>query len=331
MENFVNGFIECIYDKIPIDICNLISQELSLYTSNFDITQKVTDVTIYNGFFPKFYKAYFVSRKVTGASEKTLSLYKLYLDDFFCSVNKNVEEINANDILVYLYNVQKLRHISNRTLDSRRSVIHAFFEWATDENYLPKNPCRGIKPIKYDKKMREPLSNMELLKIRMACNTLREKALIEFLYSTGCRVSEVEEMNIEDIRFFDDEAIVRHGKGNKERKTYLSEMAKVTLQNYLNSREDSSSALFVWDKKPYNRLRKPGIEKLIKEITQRTDIKREISPHYFRHTMATEMLNRGGDITSIQKILGHVNIATTMVYAKCTDQKAKKEHSVCIS
>lgn len=144
-EQFVDGFMTKLYGKIPDEYLHIIRDKLALYVNDFDVQPRETAVAKYTGYLPDFYKTYIVSRKIEGLSKKTLELYNLYLDDFFFTVNKDVKDITANDIRVYLYTTQESRNISNRTLDSRRTAIHAFFEWAANEGYISKNPCRSIK------------------------------------------------------------------------------------------------------------------------------------------------------------------------------------------
>lgn len=324
-EKFVNGFMTKLYGEIPEEYLETIRNKLALYVNDFDISQRETAVVKYTGYLPDFYKTYIVSRKIEGLSKKTLELYNLYLDDFFFTVNKNAEDITANDIRVYLYTTQENRNISNRTLDSRRTAIHAFFEWAANEGYIGKNPCRSIKIIKYERVEKKPLTDMELERIRQVCETVREKAMIEFLYSTGARVTEACTVKKTDVDFYNGEVIVL-GKGNKHRKVYLNARSKLLLGQYLNSRDDESEYLFVSERKPHGALKKEAVERVIRIIGQKAELDRPLTPHLFRHTLATLLLQRGTPITEVQKILGHVNINTTMIYAKVSDNDVKASH-----
>lgn len=324
-DKFVNGFMTKLYEEIPEEYLETIRNKLSLYVNDFDISQRETAVVKYTGYLPDFYKTYIVSRKIEGLSKKTLGLYNLYLDDFFFTVNKRAEDITANDIRVYLYNAQESRGLSNRTLDSRRTAIHAFFEWAANEGYIGKNPCRVIKNIKYERIEKQPLTDMELERIRQACETVRERALVEFLYSTGARVTEVCGVKKTDIDFYKGEVIVL-GKGNKHRTTYLNARCKLLLKQYFAIRDDESEYLFVSERKPHKVLKKEAIERIVRIIGERAELDRPLTPHLFRHTLATLMLQRGTPITEVQKILGHVNINTTMIYAKVSDEDVKVSH-----
>ena len=234
-------------------------------------------------------------------------------------------EQNDNDVKAYLYNFQKARNVSNRTLDSVRSVLSSFFSWASAEGYLEKNIMISVKPIKYRRKQRGSLDDYELEKLRSACETVRDEALVEFLYSTGCRVSELVNVNKEDVNIKDGE-VTLIGKGDKERKSYLTAHASLALQEYLKSRDDDNNALFVSKVKPHNRLKKGAIEKIIGELGVKAGIEKKVYPHLIRHTTATMGLQHGMDVTEIQKMLGHANIETTMIYAEVNQNDVKTSH-----
>lgn len=324
-EQFVNNFVTKLYGKVSDEALGIIRNELSIYIENYELSRRETAVGKYTGYLPECFKLYFVSRKIEGLSDKTLNLYRMYLDDFFLQTNKKLEDITANDIRIYLYSVQKERGISNRTLDSRRSAIHAFLEWAANENYIGKNPCRAINVIKYERKEREGLTQVELEKVRMSCKTAREKAIVEFLYSTGARVTEACTVKISDVNFEKGEVIL-FGKGAKHRKSYLSAKCILYLTEYMHMREDNSEYLFVSERKPHNSLKKEAIERSIRNIGKRSEIGRDLFPHLFRHTVATDMIQRSVPVTDVQRMLGHANINTTLEYAKTCDADVKNNH-----
>ena len=166
---------------------------------NYDVKKNQTEVAVYNSELPEMVKTYLVCKKVEGLAEQTLYNYGNALRKFFFEVNKAPEQVSPNDIRVYLYQYQKLNGTSNRSLDKIRQMIYSFFSWACCEGYLQRNPSMTIKPIKFEKKERTPLTQIELEYIRRACADVRDKAIIEFLYSTGCRVSELTGINKEDV------------------------------------------------------------------------------------------------------------------------------------
>lgn len=328
-EQFVSEFVASVSNDFDEEVLKKIFEKLTVFVNGYEIKPIETSIALYTDYMPECYQTYFVTRKIEGMSMKSLKMYDLYLKDFFRQVNKPMGKITTNDIRVYLYKVQTQRGISNRSLDARRTVINAFFEWACNEEYVNRNPCRNIKKIKYEEKERKPLSSIELEELRNACTTLRDKALFELLYSTGCRVSEVVNLNKADVNF-EAKEVVLFGKGNKHRTSYINARAELALKNYLNSRNDDNEALFVSDRKPHNRLSKFGIEKRIGQLGKLAGIERKVFPYLIRHTTATDGLNRGMGVEEVQAILGHENIATTMIYAKVSKNNVKSHHSKCI-
>lgn len=328
-EHFVNEFMAVLSNKLTEDALSIVYQSLTLFVSNYEISERNTEVVPYTGYLPECYETYFVTRKIEGMSMKSLELYNLVLKDFFFKLNKEICKISTNDIRVYLYKNQQERNLSNSTLDTKRTIIHAFFEWAANEGYIGSNPCRNIKPIKYERPKRKPLTGIELEKVRNACDNLKDKALLELFYSTGCRVTEMERLDISDIDFQTKEVLL-FGKGDKHRISYLNAKAEIAIRNYLDSRKDNEEALFVSDRKPYGRLKKTAIEKRIRVLGEKSEIGRRLYPHLIRHTTATDGLDRGMPVEEVQQILGHVNIATTMIYAEVSRANVKNNHRKCI-
>lgn len=177
-----------------------------------------------------------------------------------------------------------------------------------------------IKAIKYTTVPRTSIEALDLEKIREACDTLRDKALIEFLFSTGARVSEIVNAKIEDINFRD-KNIQLKGKGDKVRIVYLNAKAELAIMRYLESRTDDNPSLFVSLRRPFKTLQKAGIEAAVKRLVGKTDVTDHITPHKFRHTNATIALQNGMNVQEVQKLLGHTNINTTMIYAEVDDKE----------
>lgn len=253
-------------------------------------------------------------------------LYGVVLTDFFRTIQKKPETVSANDIRVYLYLYQKNHKISNRTLDCRRTIICGYFNWMAAEEYICKNPAINIPPIKYERKHKKAMTQLDLEKVRSACKTKREKAIVEMLYSTGCRVTELERLNISDVNFETKEVFL-FGKGDKHRTSYLNAKAEVALKDYLNERNDKNPSLFVYDREPHSRLKKSGIELIVKKILERTsDVSTHVTPHVFRHTTATTALDRGMNIVDVSKLLGHQKVETTMEYITTNSESVKNDH-----
>lgn len=328
MENFANEFVSKLDGKISDEALRTVLQELQVFASNYDINQRETHVVPYQSNIPDCYRVYMVAKKIEGMSPESMKTYNFYLTDFFEHINRPFEQVTTNDIRIYLYETQKRTGVSNRTLDGKRLVINTFMDWCWKEGYIPNNPCASIKPIKFEEKPREPLSNMELEIVRDACENYRDKAMIELFYSTGCRLSEMVNLKISDIDFTSKEVHL-FGKGSKHRTSYLNAKAEYMLKKYfeLERPKDSiSDSVFVIFRKPYNGMQKGAIYARVKAIQKRSGIERSLFPHLLRHTMATHALNRGMNVAEVKEILGHEKLDTTMIYAKISHDSVKFNH-----
>lgn len=326
-ETFLNDIILKLEKKVPNEYINTIINIVSLSLNNYDLAPKTQALSCV--IIPDCINIYLATKKIEGKSVKTIDLYKLYLTEFFRVIQKKLEDITTNDIRIYLYIIQENRKVSNRTLDSRRTVICSFLTWCSAEGYIEKNPSINIHPIRYEHKERIPLTDIQMEQIRQACKTPRELALIELLYSSGCRITELERLNITDINL-DKREVYLFGKGNKHRTSYLIAKAIIALNSYLDTRKDDCESLFVTERSPYRRIKKAGLEAIIHKIGLRCNID-NLHPHLFRHTVATNCLQRGMDVTQVQKMLGHVNVETTMIYAKVNDNSVKENHKKYIT
>ena len=324
-DSFAKEFVANLNGKISPEVMRIVLDELSIFTKDYTIGRKSTDIVQRDDTLPYCYKIYMVSKKIEGLSPESLSVYNYRLLHFFNHVCKPINDITSNDIRAYLYNAQSKGKLSNRSLDSVRLVINTFMEWCVSEGYITLNPCKSIKPIKYEQKQRTPLSDIELELVRMACTSIREKAIVEFFYSTGCRVSEIIRLDSNDVDLINGEVHL-WGKGNKHRISYINAKSEVTLKKYLETRVDNNPALFVTKNKPYKRLTKSGMEYIVGQIGKRSEIGRSLYPHLIRHTTATDALNRGMDVVEVQKILGHEKLDTTMIYAKVSQENVRHHH-----
>ena len=329
-EKMKNDLLMLLNEYVCVDDLRKIDKRIDLILSNYEIDERKTDIIVYGSDIPKTVEIFIVSKKISGLSDKTLYLYVIVLNDFFRTVRKSPEKIETNDIRVYLYKYQREHGISNRTLDCRRTIICSYFNWMASEEYIYRNPAVNIQPIKYERKHKKAMSQLDLEKVRLSCKTKREKAIVEMLYSTGCRVTELERLNISDVNFETKEVFL-FGKGGKHRVSFLNAKAEVALRDYLNDRTDDNPALFIYERKPYDRLKKSGIELIIKRIMERTcDITTHVTPHIFRHTTATTAIDRGMNIVDVSKLLGHAKIETTMEYITSNSDSVRNYHHSCV-
>ena len=278
---------------------------------------------------PDYLELFLSAKRIEGCSEKTLNYYQATILTMLNDLKKDVKQVTTEEIRQYLTDYQARKKSSKVTIDNIRRILSSFFSWLEDEDYILKSPVRRIHKVKTVSNIKETYSDEALELMRDNCNELRDLAMIDLLASTGMRVGEMVLLNREDINFNERECVV-FGKGNKERMVYFDARTKIHLQNYLNSRDDSESALFVSLKYPHNRLKINGVEKRLRNIGQQLGINK-VHPHKFRRTLATLAIDKGMPIEQLQQLLGHKRIDTTLQYAMVKQSNVKIAHRKYLS
>lgn len=264
------------------------------------------------------------AKRIEGCSERTLTYYASSIKHMFSKIDVPVRKIATDQIRDYLSDYQKINDCSKVTVDNIRRNISSFFTWLEEEDHILKSPVKRIHKIKTKTVVKETISDEDIERLRDNCEVARDVAIIDLLYSTGMRVGELVNLDINDINFDERECIV-YGKGEKERRVYFDAKAKLHLQNYIITRTDDNPALFVTLDAPHTRLKISGVEIRLRELGRKVNIGR-IHPHKFRRTMATRAIDKGMPIEQVQKILGHSQIDTTMHYAIVNQNNVKNSH-----
>ena len=272
----------------------------------------------------KFINSFLSAKEIEGCSQRTISYYKENIQRLISKLEKPIKGITTEDIRNYLSNYKETNNCGSVTIDNIRRVFSSFFAWLEDEDYIIKSPVRRIHKVKTASIIKETFTDENIEKMRDECKNIRNLAIIELLISTGMRVGELVNLNIEDLNFEDRSCVVQ-GKGNKQREVYFDARTKIHLMQYLNIRKDDNKALFVSKNKPHQRLSISGIELIVRRIGAKTDINR-VHPHKFRRTLATMAIDKGMPIEQVQKLLGHVKIETTMHYAMVNQNNVKNSH-----
>ncbi len=275
---------------------------------------------------PRRVEAFLAAKRIDGCRPKTIKGYRERLKMFMTQCSKPVQQITTDDLREYLAYLVDERHLMDNSVQAHINTLRSFFSWLVDEDNIRKSPMRKIKSLKIDKlRSRHPLTAEQLELVRDGCRGYKEKALVEFLVSSGCRVSEVAGLRVDDIDWRDRKCKVI-GKGNKERTVYFSVRAKLMLQLYIAERR-GGEALFASSRAPYEPLTDRGIEKMISKLGKRIGMERPLYPHLMRHTFASHALNCGMELTIIQHLLGHSDPKTTLIYAEIDPIRVQYEYN----
>ncbi len=272
----------------------------------------------------KIIDSFISSKQVEGCSDRTIKYYREIIEKFSNRFDKSIKQLTTDEIRAYLSNYKEDSSCSSTTIDNIRRVLSSFFSWLEDEDYIIKSPVRRIHKIKTATIVKEVLTDENLEKLRDECENIRDLSLIELLISTGMRVGELVNLNINDLNFEDRSCIVL-GKGNKEREVYFDAKTKLHLKEYIDKRNDSNDALFVSKKEPHQRLSISGVELIVRTLGMNSNINK-VHPHKFRRTLATMAIDKGMPVEQVQKLLGHVKIETTMHYALVNQSNVKISH-----
>ena len=250
---------------ISTETLNKISSALDRAAQRYEVSIKEFALSVDVDPIPELVKIYLVVKKTEGLSAGTIENYSLILQNFFGRVRKNAADVTSNDIRLFLFDYKKYRNVSDRTLDKYRQMICWFFGWAHTEEYIPRNPAKSIKAIKHETKDRQALTQMEMEQLRTGCESVRDRAILELMYSTGCRVSEMIQVKKDDINWKDN-TVHLFGKGQKHRTSFINAKAEVAIKDYLATRNDECEFLFVSERAPIHGIKKESIEKIIREL-----------------------------------------------------------------
>ena len=264
-------------------------------------------------------------------SINTIDSYKRDLEDFYKFSNKSYKFITKDDAIKYLEYLNK--KINPRSINRHIVSIKNYFKFLEKNNNIKYNPFEEITGLKTSKKLPRILSEDDvnnLLDITLNdAYSYRNKAMLELMYSSGLRVSELLNLEVNNIDF--NMNLVRvFGKGSKERIVPIDDIATKYLDEYINRyrntllRNKESDILFLNSRG--DKLSRQGFFKILKQIAKEKGIKKELSPHTLRHSFATHLLNHGADLRSIQTMLGHENIETTQIYTHVSDNYIKENY-----
>ena len=299
-----------------------------------------------------------------GRTKSTVTAYRGEIKNFFLRVNKSYKDVKYRDVRAYLAWLRKAKRCKDITINTKIHILNSFygfvmkygnsgeddgeeFDYIYDFEPPKRNPMDRVAVVKTEHKYKGAFGDEEITKIQDECKKLhienissvhranmrrleckRNLAIVDLLLSSGMRVAEMVALDIKDIKFNERELLV-YGKGRKERPVYMNGDAKVHIEEYLALRRelcgDDNPALFVGVRKPYGRLSRDGVRRSLNEIGDRINVK--ISPHKFRRTFATRLLESGVPLDVVSDLMGHADVNTTkQCYTQYSKQRTKNAY-----
>lgn len=328
---------------------NNITNELVVILDDYDIKPAERSLVVRDeAINERLLRSFLATKAVEGCTSRTINAYKTVLRSILNKIGKNATEITTDDIRLYLAVRQTRDKISKSFANTELRYMSTFFNYLTAEEIINRDPTKKINTIKCEKKQKKAFSGMDIEKLRGGCKNNRQKAIIEMLLSTGCRVSELVGIKIDEIK---GEEIIVHGKGEKDRTVYLNAKAQYVLDAYLSERKDHNPFIFPkgvnrfilpdgkkakgfhthdWYKYPCEVLptghADPGtIESFVRNLGKRVGVE-NVHPHRFRRTCATMALSRGMPLLQVSRMLGHEQINTTQIYLDIQQEEVAAAH-----
>ena len=319
-ESFMSKIQENCVNLLTVADMNKLSSVLKDVMEGFRIEE--LNISEWNMKDDDLIKSFMNSLNVQGRSPKTMERYNYIIGRFLKFVNVSTRSINVHHIRKWI-SAEKERGIQDSTLEGNRVILSSYFNWLFKEGLIDKNPIANFGTIKVPKKQRKTISDTDFEKLNQACKTLRDRAIIHFLHSTGCRVSEMCGLTKNMVDLDSLECVV-HGKGNKDRIVYMDEVTGLILKDYLAKRKDNSPVLFhaLRGKKKLN---PNGVRAMLKKLCKIANVG-HVHPHMFRRTLATNLSRHGMPIQEVSSLLGHEEITTTMRYVNINKDVMKFDY-----
>jgi site-specific recombinase XerD len=264
----------------------------------------------------------FIEEHQTRFSKETIRSYKAALNQFFSFFDKDYTEIKATDIRAWLASMEE-RGLKPRSIHQKLSAVKSFYRYCMEESLVKKNPTLTVHTPKKDDSLPYYLSRRQVALLKeLTKNDLRDRAIVETLYATGVRISELLEIRIEDIKWETRQIWIRKGKGNKERFVLFTHDCAERMKVYLDNRKEVNPYLFANNRGGH--LSRVFVEKRFQEFSKGLGFR--VVPHTMRHTFAAHLAERNMPQSYIQDFLGHVNINSTRIYTRLNESARKKQY-----
>lgn len=279
---------------------------------NYKIERKTAEVSTKSDQNEMYIQLFKLEKENENCSWQTIRQYVNATRNFFSVVGKSFKDVTYMDATIYFKYLEMQGKQSAATRNNTRRYIRCFFNWLTENGNISVNPMAKIKPIKHAEKKKVILTGTEVVKLRDSCESVFDTALVDFLCSTGVRVSELTSLNRSDFHLDTGEVTVFAQKTQTWRTVYLNSQARKHLSDYFESRTDDCEAAFV--AKGSKRATNNTIQKHLQRITARGGIEKHVTVHLFRKTLASRLFQSNMDLAKIALILGHASTSTTVRY-----------------
>jgi len=306
-------------DYVPANMVARITSDLGEIFCQYEVTTLKPDDG--DDESEQLIRMYLDALTIEGKSENTINRYEYIINRLRKDIDVPVRRITIYHIRQYLM-AEKNRGISMSTIKSSCYVYSGFFGWLHKEGIIETNPTSNLGNIKAKPEEQLPFNAEEIQLIKETCATDLQTAIVHFLLSTGCRVSEMCSVNRQDIDWRNLRLQVT-GKGNKTRTVYIDDVTSLMLKRYLATRKDIDPALFYNTKN--HRITPHCVRQMLKVVERKSHVP-NIHPHRFRHTLATNLIDRGMDIQEVASILGHSKLDTTMTYITINERNAENSY-----
>lgn len=322
-EKIIGSVVTFLADQLPPEALNIVKNVISACLNEYDFVPRknLPSTEVYDN--QKIIRHYFATKKMEGLSEHTLKTYRFHIQKFFDFSNSPIHDVTTNTVRYYLSEMGV--NGSPAFVDDARRILNTFFEFCVDEEYILKNPVKRIKRVKIPKTMERPYSDVEVEMLRDACDNYRDRALIDFLFSTGCRREEITKVKISDIDFINRSVLI-HGKGSKDRMVYFSARCEKHMMEYINNRGYTSEYLFCSRRNNHGKLSNEGLNAIVKKIGEKAGVS-NVHLHRFRKWFATYMANQGVPLQDLKEMMGHSKLDTTNnYYVYMNEERIKMNH-----
>ncbi len=317
-ETIINNIILDIERVVPVEELGELRNRIGAELHKYVITERNYDVAVVEGNTNEYYlKLFIAAKRIEGKSEGTIERYRFVVCKLFDYIDKPISDMTTNDIRYFLATYK--RGNTNTTMDGMRRCLSTFFNWLEAEDYIIKSPVRKLSKIKLDTVKEDPYTSAEMEALLIHTESIRDKAILTMLYTTGVRVSELSSINVNDIDYRNNTVHILKGKGGKDRFVPIESKTMYYLEEYLKWRDShniNGVALFISKRNRNARLKAAGIRAMINKVSDKADIQ-HAHPHRYRVTRITDLLRRGMKLEEVQVIAGHEDINTTASYNRC--------------